>query len=68
MEQNVRNKEHCELILAGDWSPRVIEVTSKREACLLFYAWTKSREGPPRYDYPAAAADLRDLISKEKAP
>ena len=56
----MRNKEHCDRFLAGDYSPRVVEF-NHREGHLLFRAWTPTAEGPARPDYAAAMADLRDL-------
>ena len=33
-----------------------------REKPRLYVAWSKTKEGPARFDYPAAQADLRDLM------
>lgn len=32
----------------------------------LWIAWTKTWEGPPRPDYAAASADLRDYLSRPR--
>lgn len=56
--------EHLQKFNAGDYSPRIVETFHgvTRETC--YVAWTPTWEGPPRPDYPAAAADLRGRIDR----
>jgi hypothetical protein len=52
-------EQHLARISAGDITPRIVE----RNTCTsnaTYVAWTPTWEGPPRPDYAAALADLRD--------
>ncbi len=45
-----------EELLSGNLDYAILE----RDQC--FVAWSKTKEGPARSDFPAASADLRDML------
>lgn len=54
----ISQKDHAERLHAGDDSPRVVNFGSFDRP--KYVAWTLEWEGPGRFDYAAALADLRD--------
>ena len=54
----ISRKDHNEMVLRGDTKPRVVNFGSFERP--QYVAWTPVWEGPPRPDYAAAVADLRD--------
>lgn len=55
--------EHLQRFAHQDYSPRIVERQDVRGERVC-YAWFPTWEGPARYDYPAALADLRDRDRK----
>lgn len=55
--------EHLAAFNRGDHRPRVVQRPDVHGE-MVHVAWTPTREGPPRFDWPAAFADLRDFQEK----
>jgi hypothetical protein len=56
--------EHFTKIQAGDITPRVVQHDNRAPGEWLYVAWTPTWEGPARFDYQAAAADLREKLKE----
>jgi len=54
--------EHFAKLQAGDLSPRIVLHDNRAPSDWRYVAWTPTWEGPARFDYPAAAADLADRL------
>jgi len=53
--------EHLQRLDGQDYSPRVIERPNVHGET-IYYGWLPVWEGPPRPDWAAAHADLRDFL------
>jgi hypothetical protein len=56
--------DHFAAIRRGDIAPRVVLHDNRPPRDWLYVAWTPAWEGPARPDHNAAAADLRERLSR----